>query len=206
MRKRFSGVAALVLLAIGVLVLPAWGDHDKTKLRWFSNGAKVSGTSATLERHSTGVSVEIKTRGLEPGHTMTVWWVAFNDPSECSGDCGEDDLGNEDVGVTVAYAAGGVVDPKGRARFHSFLPRNDISGTLRVPGFLQDPPAGLDDPDDAEVHMVVRSHGPVIADQIYEQTHTFGGGCSGPLPPNSGDPGPNTCEDLQFAVFKADDD
>jgi hypothetical protein len=58
---------------------------------------------------------------------------------------------------------------------------------------------GLMDARKAEIHFVIRSHGPLIPGIIHEQISTFNAGCGG-FPPELGTPGPNTCEDLQFAV------
>lgn len=55
---------------------------------------------------------------------------------------------------------------------------------------------GLTNPTQAEIHAVVRTHGPVIPGMVDEQIHTFNGGCD-PGQPNEGQ-----CQDLQFTAFR----
>ena len=65
------------------------------------------------------------------------------------------------------------------------------------------PEYGIEDARGAEIHYVVRTHGPVIPGFEYEMTHTFNGCCQlNGLPddPRLGPVGPNTCANLQFAM------
>ncbi len=54
---------------------------------------------------------------------------------------------------------------------------------------------GLQKPMSAEIHFVVRTHGPAIPGKVDSMLYTVNGGCEGafPNPP---------CSDVQFAVFK----
>ena len=62
---------------------------------------------------------------------------------------------------------------------------------------------GLTDPQGAEVHLVVRSHGERITGMVNDQINTFAGGCTAESSFGAAE-SPNECEDQQFAVFPAE--
>jgi hypothetical protein len=74
-------------------------------------------------------------------------------------------------------------------------------------------PVGITSPFDAEYHILLRSHGPIIPDQLEDQISSYDGGCTSYadlihqyLNPNA-DPVPNTegeCGDIQVSVQLAD--
>lgn len=142
--------------------------------------------SSKLVRNKNGVSLTLNTSGLEPGSAVTVWWVVFNNPGACAGDCDGTDLGNPNVAGDVIYGAGHVVGGNGTANFAAHLNEGDSGGSL-----FPQPSPGLIDAETAEIHIVVRSHGPAIPGMIDEQIHTVNGGCP-----------PNVCEDIQFAIYQ----
>ncbi len=149
--------------------------------------------SATLKRDDIGVRVEIETT-LEPGDAHTVWWIIFNNPDACAAlVCAGTDLGNSDVNGAVLHATGGVADGDGNATFNAFLPLGLIrlNRTETDRGRHRLGP-GLQDPKGAEIHMVIRTHGPASGDvaELIEQISTFGGLCD-----------VNDCEDVQAAIF-----
>jgi hypothetical protein len=207
--------AAVVLAALGGL---ATAEADRAAISHavpfifasgpgdFSEvGTPVEGARSQLVRHEGGVSMTFQTHGLAGGDAYTVWWVIFNDPSQCSAPgCDEDDLfvnpadpsqgiDPNGVGVWVGYAAGHVVGDSGRASFAAGLSAGDTSGTLLGTS------AGLDDPFAAEVHLVLRRHGPALTGQaLVEQITTFGGGCS--TMTGGTDPAGFDCYDPQAAM------
>jgi len=157
----------------------------------------VVGTS-TLVRNKNGITVNFMTTNLIPGHAYTLWWIIWNNPQYCAvpGECNDPDFGNaEAVGVDVLFAAGHVADEDGVGTF---------SGHLRVDGakgaFSS---LGLEDGNafSAEVHLVLRSHGPAIPGMVNEQISTVGGGCDVELgifvaiPEEVGE-----CGDIEFAI------
>jgi hypothetical protein len=95
--------------------------------------------------------------------------------------------GNVEAGVSVLYGDGRIVNPQGSAFFWGALDVGDTEGALFGPGLIN--PLG------AEIHYVLRTHGPAKQDVLAEQLTTFMGGCDSE-PPNA------PCQDLQFAVFK----
>jgi hypothetical protein len=124
----------------------------------------VKGTS-TLIRTDNGVSMQLKTTDLEPG-AYTVWWVAFNNPENCTGGvCGDDeaDFDPELTGFSFGYAAGGIVGPSGKATFAGHVNEGEILSEL----------GSLADAMTSEVHLVLRYHGAKDPGNIYEQTHTM---------------------------------
>jgi hypothetical protein len=134
----------------------------------------------------------IDTNGLYAG-AYTNWWIVFNNPGECTypipaigAACGPDgddpgDFGNPDVGASVLYATGNVVDEDGEGGFAAHLKMGDTDGALFGPG--------LKYPRGAEIHIVVRHHGEVIPSMMPAQIMTVGGGC-----------GVNFCMDVQAAA------
>ncbi|MGH7466055.1 MAG: hypothetical protein ACREK1_12815, partial [Longimicrobiales bacterium] len=84
------------------------------------------------------------------------------------------------------YTAGSVVGGTGEAVFGGRRNVGDNDGSL----FGPDSP-GLLEPMGAEIHFIVRGHGPVIPGRVREMTSTVNGGCP-----------PNTCEDLQMAIHQ----
>lgn len=131
---------------------------------------------ATLKRGDDWVQVNIQTRGL-PAGAYTVWWVVFDTPDGCTNPCGENDLFNSDAHVSVFFATGGVVHGNGAG---SFRARYRFGDDLGEPGSQHILGDGSLDPSRAEVHNIIRYHGPASADPatLFEQTHTLLGGCS----------------------------
>lgn len=188
MRRGFL-LAVLTTVAL-VGIVPAGhaapATRDVSEVFLFADPSVVVGSSL-LVRNDNGVAGTVQTSGLAPGDAVTVWWVIFNHPSECTTDapfrCGEADLFDPDVETSVLHAAGEVIGGNGTGRFGSYLTEGDTTGALFGPGLL--------DSREADVHFVVRTHGPAIPGLIPAQIHTFDGGCD-----------INTCEDLQAAVHE----
>lgn len=112
--------------------------------------------------------------------------------------CAEADLFNPDVAASVQYAAGHVVGGSGSYHVGSYLSEGDRRGCALGDELLC---AGLIDAQEADVHFVVRTHGPALPEYLPQQIQSFGGAC-GNVPEEFGGGGPNTCDDLQFAVHE----
>jgi hypothetical protein len=151
--------------------------------------------AATLLRTNRGISYRIYTTQLDPGAAYTVWVVVFNRPENCEDGCDEPDVNNPDVD-------GNIAGENGTGNFQGSLETFDPPAGIQV-----NVPAGtangLKDPFKAEVHLVVRNHGEVIADLADEQLSTFGGGCD----TDSGGTLEDGffCADRQAAVFPSPD-
>ncbi len=195
-------IAALgLLLAVGAgTALAGAAVHQSVDVTRFDGlGGDVG--DASLVRTNSGVSMTIKSSiegelfviggpGLNgnffnPGDATTNWWVIFNEPGNCVGGCGEDDVLNSlgggpllDAEVDVIFATGHVAGSKWRAAAH--LSEGDTKGSLRP--LFGAAPIGLIDAMTAEIHVVVRSHGPakdIAPGQLDDAISTVFGGCLG---------------------------
>lgn len=132
----------------------------------------VGGATSTLVRTNNGISMELTTSGLEPG-AYTIWFVVFNNPDACflgPDMCG---LADEDfevggpAGFGFTYAAGHIVDDSGEATF---------AGHLKTGAALLNDDLELDEVLEnartAEIHLIVRYHGPAVPGRIPEQIRT----------------------------------
>ena len=154
----------------------------------------VEGAEASLLRTNGGIRMSVNAAQLTPGHVVTAWRVIFNDPGRCSGGvCDEPDVlpppGHVLADVSLLYADGAHVGPDGTAFFLDFLRAGDTSDAVFGPGLL--------DIQGAEVHVVLRTHGPLQPDAAQAQQSSLNGGCD-PDPPHA------PCQDVQFAIFKQD--
>jgi len=166
---------------------------------------KVLGTS-TLYRNEDGISVTYETSGLTPGHVYTLWWVVWNKPENCTIPfaCGEPDFEIADqVEVEVLNAYGHVADERGGiGTFTANLKENDNSESVN-PVFGLPYYGGLHDAQTAEIHLVLRSHGPAIRGKVYDQMSSYEGGCDVSFPPFTQVPSnPGECGDMQAAVHQ----
>jgi hypothetical protein len=198
----------LAALALSIAVSAQEDGSSSAPVQSFADGSALDGSWSIVNRLENGLSMALHTSNLVPGDAYTVWWVIFNAPEKCTdGVCNEDDLfvidaatssiaideygqrvmdpaGLENANISIQYATGGLVDAEGNGNFAAAV------GVGNVPGVIAGP--GLIDPQTAEVHLVVRSHGPVIADALDAQIMAFGGGCE----PADAPP----CADVQFAM------
>ena len=170
----------------------------------------ITGTS-TLHRNKNGITVNFKAKNLKPG-AYTIWWVIWNNPMEC-GDpeilepCVEADFGKAgDVGVEVMYAGGHVVGNNGKGNFSAHLNAGDDTPESMNTSFGFPSVGGLavGNTFDAEVHIVLRTHGPKVPGLVNEQISSYGGGCDTPflIPPFTAYPDEiGQCADIAAAVF-----
>jgi hypothetical protein len=192
--RRIFGVLSVAILA-AAMAAPAAAEpaiHQTTNVFDFVGG-DVEG-SASLIRTNSGVSTQVRTTvggeltdlfagplGVywEVGDATTAWFVVFNAPGECSdGVCGEDDVQaaatgvNNDPQVGVHFATGHVAGSSNWRSAASLLV-GDESGL--VFGFP------LVEALTAEVHIVIKSHGPaadLVPGDLAAALGTIDGGCS----------------------------
>jgi hypothetical protein len=199
-------LAAAALGALGAGSASAKADRQHADVYTFAGMPQlVDVGDSTLIRTERGVTVTLRTTGLERGpHTM--WWVIWNNPQACGEDgCNDMDFGNPAIDVDIGYAAGVVAGESGRGSFTARLQEGrPQSGFPTEFGITSG--SGLIDAQGAEIHLVVRSHGPRIPGLVGEMTRTFHAGCDysvfgGLIADGSyATAGPNTCNDVQFAV------
>jgi hypothetical protein len=216
-RARLATALALVsALALAGAATLAAGSVSHTKLvRFFAaqsvpaDGSIVKGSSATLKRDESAVWVRVNTTELLPG-AYTNWWVIFNNPSACTDPCDLDDLFNltqrAAVQSSVLFGAGGVVRHTGVGHFVAHLEEGVLPTGPGQVGFGP----GLLNAEGAEIHYLIRYHGPASADPVIlqKQVSHIAGGCFN-LAPTPGQPGNDPvvahrlfpCYDIQAAMF-----
>ena len=204
------GIALGSYAATGGLARAENTDKDFTTSSTYmmTDASSVNGDSSTLARTKDRISATFQTSDLQEGNAYTMWWVIFNNPEECEHpvpgitSCGEGDVFGEPFGktpvqVSVQYAAGNIVSQTGTINLGADL---NVGELPTKPGQLVFGP-GLIDAKKAEVHLVVRDHGPAIPGMVEAQLTTFGGGCTPATDPTGTGPvGPNECADVQFAA------
>ena len=141
--------------------------------------------ASNLSRGNLMINMKYEFDALPKNHAYTIWAVVFNNPEHCGTvPCSGADLNVPEVLVDALYM-GGAVTPRGfkssKAVVTSGLREGDTSGSLFNELFGL-PSVGLLDTRKAEVHLILRSHGPVINELRREQTTSYTGGCFNPLP------------------------
>jgi hypothetical protein len=214
-RAAVSSLFIVVLLAtVSPVSHSAPAKHQNNEVFWWWGDS--AGSSRIVRTHksiSGNAAVSMSNElGSAHGLTATMWLVVFNDPEACATiPCSEADLFNPAVKPDVLYAAGNVVGGSEKTRFGYHRNAGDNSGSIA--GLFGMPtdngdPWGLIDAKAAEVHYVIRVHGPLNPDEMPAQIHTYGGGCIamapfGYLPPtHPGDLflGWGDCQDIMFAI------
>ena len=183
MNKKHFSTGLLALAFVTLAAYAADSSHSKLSVWQASDGTiigspTIKGSSAKLTRGDGLVWIGVNTTRL-PAGAYTNWWVIFNNPDACGAPgCGGKDfcpggVYNAEVSPSVMFATGGVVTDNGVGHFRAHLEENDLSGEV-----LFGP--GLTTADGAEIHYIVRYHGPAgTGDLLIKQTTTFGGGCMG---------------------------
>lgn len=164
----------------------------------------VAGARAELVTTEDGAFASFSTKGLEPGHAHTMWFVTINDPAACeTSPCKSPDVmeRTEMTKADVGYGDGLIVGADGAATFAARVP----VGELRQAWFGN----GYRNAQEAEIHLAIADHGPVVPDMVDSMIGSYRGGCTDESLPEGvpdtaradGTPGPNTCRMVQFAVL-----
>jgi hypothetical protein len=207
---------SVALVAALLMVVPQAalaGPKDKEPVIIAATEQPVAGAFSQIDRGEGTVASKVRTR-VTPGHAYTLWYVIFNNPEACEGECGEDDIfsasGAPDLAkieaarISVVWGkAGGVANPAGRVKLDGGLavgeaPTNAsgegvtvVIGDPADGALVPSPVTGLESTG-AEIHLVVQDHGLAQEDpEVLDlQTSSFEGACN------------PECEDVQFAVHK----
>ena len=183
-------VVLTVLIGICSLLsaLPVQADSAKTSIEPLlvvATGAEAPGTGSILVRTKEGVGATWHAFGLLSRHVYTAWLGVFNNPKKCATTpCTSADFANPEVRGSVIWGSGQIAGEDGTVTFVVFRAVGDTTGVFEGIGTGE----GLLNAKKAEIHLVVRTHGPVIPAMLEEQLTTFNGGCP-----------PNTCVNVQAA-------
>ncbi len=140
-------------------------------------GSGISGT-VTLTRTAEGLWADLAVDGLTPGYAYSIWWGIFDNPQGCVDACDPSDLAVREAQGSLVNGGGFVAT--GSTVYHqTHLLRHDIEGKSLQVGDA----SGVDNPFRAEVHVVVRNHGPAETDpaNLALQTGTFATFCNLPM-------------------------
>jgi len=145
----------------------------------------VAGASSKIVRNDNGVTLSVSTI-VNPG-TYTMWMLLWNDPGSCDGSPGLVCDPAVDTMDCVMFVAGHVVGNNGTLNYTGHRRVFDSSGAIG-PFVCAD---GLTDPQDAAIHLIIRTHGPKLPGLVNLQISTVGGGCD-----------VNDCADVQAAAHE----
>lgn len=202
--RALAVTSAVLLLTTSAAVAAGhlmMSNTDVQPVQWFSDGSASDGQSVLTRTDGMVVAV-VEAAGLTPGNAMTMWWVVFNEPADCSdGACGEDDIFNPDgtlnqAGIVAAQigignATGNLVKADGTAEFGARLKVGDGSGAHQVviPAGFQGDSLLTVSGNAAEVHLVLQDHGQARGgSRLLEQITYLEAHCT------------PRCADVQFAV------
>ena len=115
------------------------------------------GGLSILKRGKTWVKYRLRATGLPPG-AYTNWFAIFNNPQGCEGDCDLPDLLNPAANASVFWADGAIVGKNGIGKFRGKIREGRVP---KAPGKFVLGPDGLADSRKAEIHIIVKYHGPV---------------------------------------------
>jgi hypothetical protein len=201
---------AVVIMAFALVSALAGTADAAPKVRWHGAvyqlkeggvGRLVQSSSAWVASDEAKVAFKLATRGLERRHAYTNWLFVYNFPQACIDPdaargfrCGHGDFGNAAAGFSLMYGTGAVSTEAGKAVFAGERHALDMDRVLLGPGLLE--------PKGAEVHIMVRDHGPASKDpkMLEQQTGTVDGNCNNPaMPPTGlwGEAGDYACQDVQ---------
>lgn len=125
----------LLLTALGSIALlnTAVADEECDNQAMIGVDPNISG-SANLCLTPGGLKAQMNAKGLTAGNAYTVWWVYFDDPSQCvvEGECGEADLGGDNpLGVFGRFDS--AIGPRnGNVHFSDAVPGMQPSGGAQI--------------------------------------------------------------------------
>jgi hypothetical protein len=169
---------------------------------------------STLRRSDDGVMATFSANEVPAGHAVTLWWVVFNDPENCSAPgCGVDDFivigdpamalnaeGIAAADIVGGYAGGTVASPDGHVLLSAGIDVDEIG-----PETIMGEGAVLKDVAGSEIQLILQSHGPAIEGHIDVQTTSYAGGCETELIPPEVPDAEGECTAIQFAVHQPAD-
>lgn len=159
MKLTIMPALAVALLALALAPEAALADGKSKRdcfdadLITFEGAQPVTGKSRLCVNRR-GINASLRAKDLVPGDAYTVWWIYFDDPSQCDFDgdgvpnpgvCGPPDFGGEKPRAVLGRMDSGIAPKNGRRWF-----------TDRLNGFR--PSSG------SQVWLVLQVHGPARLD------------------------------------------
>ena len=131
--------------------------------------------AATLMRTRNKVEAHVHASGLDPEAAYTIWWVVFNNPDACATmPCGSTDLRNPNVSGANFYATGFLTGTDGTANVNARLEDGRLPDGVEFIDFGTGVRPQLRHSNGlrAEIHLILRTHGPVVPGLVAEQIST----------------------------------
>jgi hypothetical protein len=166
MKRLLFALFAVIALLGTTMTSASAGGAETTDVFDQDHLSVYAPNGARLVRQANGLSVAVAMttpqpggytypEGIAQGHpeVFTLWMFVFNHPENCTNPCGADDTTNSDVEFGVYNAAGHASD----GGTLTLAGRVGIGDTARAPQGVT--PHPLSNPDGAEVHLAVTSHG-----------------------------------------------
>lgn len=163
----------------------------------------IEGTTALLVTRPEGAAMHLSSKDLTPGHAVTIWFVALQNPELCvKNPCTpKEAMGMPEMETVAVNGGGTVVGSDGIVEVSAYLPAGEVPTNLFDTDFVS--------PTTAEYHLVIHDHGPLIPELASDMLSSFRGGCTlESVPPHypdsaqsDGEGGPNTCLSRQVALF-----
>lgn len=190
--KRPRTVTVMVSVVLAVVIglsfpTPAVGDGpaeiSRADVHWWWDTDAVIGRSK-LVRTDDGLSAVVRSSGLPAKHAVTLWFIIFNNPGDCSTQpCSMPADVFNDKARADFYFGGGHVVGRGPQVFAGHLSVGQTAGSgkaeLADAGIADVTAVPLTAPRDAEVVLALHSHGPAMQGRLLvDQLSSFLGGCT----------------------------
>ena len=179
--RRLAGASFMALVVLSSQP-PAWAHDNAPKatmqaanFQVFGNGEVKLPGAAILRRTKRTIDIDIRASDLEPNAAYTAWWVVFNHPKKCATEpCTGADLRNPDVKGANFYATGFITGSDGVANVSAHLKTGPLPDGVEAidydTGFTPRLRGGRG--MKAEIHLVLRTHGPIDTGRVAEQIGT----------------------------------
>lgn len=79
--KLIAAFTIAIVIALGVLASAA---TTRANVYRFMNGSQVGGAWSVVATSEQGTRMTLHTSDRPAGHAVTVWWVVFNEPQNCT--------------------------------------------------------------------------------------------------------------------------